>query len=95
MADVPQESDLDRFVVAQDSAGTYLRAVTELRDGRKRSHWMWFVFPQLAGLGQSAMSQRYAIASLDQARAYGQHPVLGPRLVECARIVAAIERTQR
>ena len=91
MADVPQDLDLDRFVAAQDSAGTYLRAVTELRDGRKRSHWMWFVFPQLAGLGQSAMSQRYAIASLDQARAYVQHPVLGPRLVECARIVAAID----
>ena len=56
MADVPQDLDPDRFVAAQDSAGTYLRAVTELRDGRKRSHWMWFVFPQLAGLGQSAMS---------------------------------------
>jgi uncharacterized protein (DUF1810 family) len=86
---VPQ--DLDRFVAAQDDHGTYRRAVDELRDGRKRSHWMWFVFPQLAGLGHSAMSQRYAIASLAQARAYVQHPVLGSRLVECARLVAAVD----
>lgn len=75
---------LQRFVEAQDSGGTYERALAELRAGRKASHWMWFVFPQLAGLGRSEMSRRYAIASLDEARAYLEHPVLGPRLVECA-----------
>lgn len=76
---------LHRFVEAQDEAGTYKRALTELRTGRKQSHWMWFVFPQLAGLGHSAMAQRYAIASLAEAKAYLEHPVLGPRLRECAR----------
>jgi uncharacterized protein (DUF1810 family) len=81
--------DLERFVAAQDADRTYERAVAELRDGRKRTHWMWFVFPQIAGLGQSATSQRYAISSLEEARAYLQHPVLGPRLLECARIIAA------
>jgi len=80
--------DLDRFVAAQDSQRTYQGAVAELRSGRKRSHWMWFVFPQIAGLGLSAMSRRYAIGSLAEARAYLAHPVLGPRLVECAEIVA-------
>lgn len=74
--------DLARFVEAQ--AGTYDDALAELRSGRKRGHWMWFVFPQIAGLGSSAMARRYAIASLDEARAYLQHPVLGPRLHECA-----------
>lgn len=73
---------LSRFVEAQ--AGAYEEAVAELRRGRKRGHWMWFVFPQIAGLGMSAMSERYAIGSLDEARAYLQHPVLGPRLLECA-----------
>lgn len=76
--------DLQRFVSAQDSADTYERALGELRAGRKTSHWMWFVFPQRSGLGQSATSQRYAIASPEEARAYVEHPVLGPRLVECA-----------
>ncbi len=80
---------LERFIDAQDAGGTYECAVAELRAGRKRSHWMWFVFPQIAGLGRSAMSQRYAIASLDEARAYVAHPVLGARLRECARILAA------
>jgi uncharacterized protein (DUF1810 family) len=75
---------LQRFVEAQDAGGAYERALAELRAGRKTSHWMWFVFPQIAGLGQSEMSRRYAIASLDEARAYLEHPVLGPRLVECA-----------
>jgi uncharacterized protein (DUF1810 family) len=79
---------LERFVQAQDSGGTYQRAVAELRNGRKVSHWMWFIFPQVAGLGFSAMSQRYAISGLAEARAYLQHPVLGPRLAECARILA-------
>jgi len=80
--------DLERFVSAQ-SGSTYARAVAELRRGQKTSHWMWFVFPQIAGLGQSATSKRYAIASLGEATAYLQHGVLGPRLLECARIVAA------
>jgi uncharacterized protein (DUF1810 family) len=82
--------DLGRFVTAQDQGGTYEAAVAELRSGRKRSHWMWFVFPQIAGLGQSPISRRYAISSLSEARAYLAHDVLGPRLVECARIVAAL-----
>ena len=82
--------DLERFVTAQDSAGTYRRAVAELRNGRKTSHWMWFVLPQLAGLGRSGMAQAYAINDLAEAQAYLAHPVLGPRLVECADIVASI-----
>ena len=77
-------ADLERFVQAQDQGGTYDRALAELRAGRKTSHWMWFVFPQIAGLGRSAMAQRYAIESVDEARAYLDHPVLGPRLRECA-----------
>ncbi|MFT4163748.1 MAG: DUF1810 domain-containing protein [Microlunatus sp.] len=79
--------DLERFVTAQNSQQTYEHALAELRAGRKTSHWMWFVFPQLAGLGRSAMARAYAIANLHEARAYLQHPVLGPRLVtaaECA-----------
>ena len=80
--------DLSRFVRAQDEGATHARALAELRRGRKTSHWMWFVFPQIAGLGRSGMAQRYAIASLDEARAYLAHPVLGPRLLECARVVA-------
>ncbi len=81
--------DLKRFVAAQDAAGTYPQAVAELRRGRKTSHWMWFVFPQIAGLGHSQVSRTFAISSLDEARAYLAHPVLGPRLIECAAIVAA------
>jgi uncharacterized protein (DUF1810 family) len=77
--------DLQRFVDAQDQGGTYEAALAELRAGRKTGHWMWFVFPQIAGLGQSAMSRRFAIGSLEEARAYLAHPVLGPRLTECAR----------
>ena len=79
--------DLQRFRAAQDDGGVYDRAVAELRAGQKRSHWMWFVFPQVAGLGRSPMAQRFAIASLDEARAYVADPVLGPRLRECARIL--------
>jgi uncharacterized protein (DUF1810 family) len=75
---------LDRFHSAQDEDGTYARALAELRAGSKRSHWMWFVFPQLAGLGQSAMSRAYAIASLAEAQAYLADPVLGARLRESA-----------
>jgi uncharacterized protein (DUF1810 family) len=80
---------LERFVAAQDQGGTYATALSELRAGRKVSHWMWFVFPQIAGLGRSPMAQAYAIADLAEARAYLAHPVLGPRLVECAQIVAS------
>ena len=80
--------DLERFVRAQDEHQTYTHAVGELRAGRKTGHWMWFVFPQIAGLGRSAMAQAYAIADLAEARAYLLHPVLGPRLVECAEIMA-------
>ncbi len=79
--------DLERFVAAQDQGGTYDAALGELRAGRKRSHWMWFVFPQIAGLGQSPISRRFAISSLAEAEAYLAHPVLGPRLLECARVV--------
>jgi uncharacterized protein (DUF1810 family) len=78
---------LQRFVKAQDSGDTYERALAELRAGRKASHWMWFVFPQIAGLGRSEMSRRYAIASASEARDYLAHPVLGPRLVACAEAV--------
>jgi uncharacterized protein (DUF1810 family) len=80
--------NLARFVTAQDEAGTYGRAVAELRAGCKQSHWMWFVFPQIAGLGRSPVARQYAISSLDEARAYLRHPVLGPRLAECAAILA-------
>ncbi|NIZ92811.1 DUF1810 domain-containing protein [Kineococcus rubinsiae] len=78
-------SDLDRFVAAQDAGGTYDQALTELRAGRKTSHWMWFVFPQLAGLGRSETARRYAVQGLEEARAYLAHPVLGDRLRECTR----------
>jgi uncharacterized protein (DUF1810 family) len=87
---MPDSYRLDRFVIAQDSGGTYEQALAELRAGSKRSHWMWFVFPQVAGLGRSATAQEYAIASLDEARAYLAHAVLGPRLKECTAAVAAI-----
>jgi uncharacterized protein (DUF1810 family) len=80
--------DLERFVTAQDAGGTYDRATAELRRGRKTGHWMWFVFPQIAGLGHSQTSRRFAISSLQEAEAYLRHPVLGPRLLECARLVA-------
>jgi uncharacterized protein (DUF1810 family) len=80
---------LARFVDAQNRDATFERAVRELRSGRKTSHWMWFVFPQVAGLGFSTMSREYAISSLAEARAYLEHPVLGPRLIECARVVAS------
>ena len=77
--------DLQRFVDAQEPV--YPQVLAELRAARKASHWMWFVFPQLAGLGGSAMARRYAISSLDEARAYLAHPVLGPRLRECSELV--------
>ncbi len=76
--------DLDRFIVAQQ--GVYGRVLEELRLGRKTSHWMWFIFPQVAGLGRSEMSRDFAIGSLDEARAFLAHPLLGARLRECARL---------
>ena len=79
---------LERFAAAQERAGTYRQAVAELRAGSKRSHWMWFVFPQITGLGSSAIAREFAIGSLAEARAYLAHPVLGPRLAECSRILA-------
>ncbi len=81
--------DLERFVTAQD--GVHDTALAELRAGRKRTHWMWFVFPQIAGLGSSPTAQQYAISSLDTARAYLAHPVLGPRLREAAEAVLGVE----
>ncbi len=80
--------DVERFVEAQEAGGTYSRAVTELRSGDKTSHWMWFVFPQVAGLGQSVTSREFAISSLEEAAVYLRHSVLGPRLIECTGIVA-------
>jgi uncharacterized protein (DUF1810 family) len=84
--------ELDRFVEAQNHGMIYEQARRELLDGYKTSHWMWFVFPELAGLGSSAMSRRYAIGSFEEARAYLAHPILGPRLVDCAEIIAVSER---
>jgi uncharacterized protein (DUF1810 family) len=84
--------DLERFVDAQ--AGTYDRALAELRRGRKTSHWMWWVFPQVAGLGMSDTSRTYAVADLAEARAYLQHDVLGPRLRECCRALLALDDDQ-
>ena len=95
----PQRSDaddpyrLERFVTAQDSGRTYQRALAELRAGRKTSHWMWFIFPQVAGLGLSAMAQRYAISGVAEARAYLGHPMLGPRLRECTAAIAVGDST--
>ena len=77
---------LDRFTSAQDDGGTYEQALGELASGAKRSHWMWFVFPQIAGLGQSATARHYAIRDLEEAEAYLEHPVLGPRLVRAAEV---------
>ena len=82
--------DLQRFAAAQDAGGTYERATAELRDGRKTSHWMWFIFPQIAGLGSSRAARIYAIASLAEARAYLAHPLLGARLIECASILTRV-----
>ena len=81
--------DLNRFLLGQESL--YGLALSELRSGRKRSHWMWFVFPQFAGLGASPLSQHYAIKSVAEAEAYLRHPVLGPRLVDCCEAVLAVK----
>ena len=81
--------DLERFVTAQ--APVFTAAVDELKAGRKRSHWMWFIFPQLAGLGHSPMAQLYAISGRDEAAAYAEHPLLGARLRECTALVNKVE----
>ncbi|MFZ1161702.1 DUF1810 domain-containing protein [Mycobacterium sp.] len=81
--------DLQRFVDAQ--ARVYVQVLDELRAGRKRSHWIWFVFPQITGLGSSPTAAKYAISSLDEARAYLRHEVLGPRLHECTQLVNAVQ----
>lgn len=81
--------NLDRFVESQ--APVYSNVIAELKAGRKTSHWMWFIFPQIAGLGHSAMAQKFAIVSADEAAAYLAHPLLGARLRECGALVAAIE----
>ena len=94
MRDELQPADpynLQRFVDAQ--ASVYERARAELERGRKTSHWMWFIFPQIRGLGRSRTAEKYAISSLEEARAYLAHPVLGARLRECARIVNQLEGT--
>ncbi len=86
------ESDpfnLARFVVAQE--GMFEAALAELRRARKRSHWMWFIFPQVGGLGSSATSREYAIRSLEEVRAYLRHPVLGPRLLDCCRAILSVQ----
>jgi len=77
---------LQRFIDAQED-GVFTQAIAELRRGRKESHWMWFVFPQLAGLGRSPTAEHYALASIDEARAYLEHPLLGPRLRECVEAI--------
>jgi uncharacterized protein (DUF1810 family) len=84
-APVNDPFDLQRFVVAQDQNRTYLRALRELRQGEKQSHWMWFIFPQIAGLGRSEMAQRFALSGLAEAQAYLANDILGPRLIECSR----------
>ena len=86
---MPDPFDLQRFVDAQDSV--YRRVVAELSAGRKQSHWMWFIFPQIAGLGFSAMAQRYAMSSTEEAAAYLAHDILGPRLVECTGLVLGVK----
>ncbi|MCG3202629.1 MAG: hypothetical protein NFCOHLIN_02514 [Gammaproteobacteria bacterium] len=83
----PDPYNLQRFVAAQEAS--YAQALAELREGRKRTHWIWYVLPQIEGLGTSAISRRYAIGSLAEARAYLAHPILGPRLRECVAAVNA------
>ena len=87
--------DLQRFRAAQEQGGAYASALAELRAGRKRGHWIWFVFPQLDGLGSSPMARRYAIRSLDEARAYLADDVLGPRLHECCEALLALDAERR
>src|SRR5688572_24726778 len=93
-ADVDDPFELQRFVDAQDRDGIYDQAMRELRGGRKHSHWMRFVFPQVAGLGTSPMAQHYAISGLAEAKAYLAHPLLRRRLVECARTLTELDATE-
>lgn len=90
VTDAASTRRLERFVTAQDADGTYDTALAELRAGRKRSHWMWFVLPQVAGLGRSPTAMRYAVTDLAEARAYLAHPVLGPRLLACVDALLAL-----
>src|ERR1700709_995882 len=83
--------DLERLFVAQDAGETFEEALRELRSGRKTSHWMWFVFPQIKGLGHSPMAERFAISGGKEAEAYADHPIFGPRLNECPRLGNAID----
>ena len=87
--DLNDQFDLNRFTSAQD--GVYDNVLAELRSGQKRTHWMWYIFPQIEGLGRSATAKHYAIKSREEARQYLNHPVLGPRLLECAKEVLAID----
>ncbi len=89
MSSADDRHDLQRFVDAQNRVYEAVR--TELKHGHKQTHWMWFIFPQITGLGHSPMAQRYAISSLDEAKAYLKHPILGPRLRECVRLVMMVE----
>jgi len=86
---LPATPDLSRFLFAQEDV--YDMALSELRRGRKETHWMWFIFPQIAGLGHSAMARRYAIRDIEEARAYLEHPVLGPRLVDCCQALLSLQ----
>jgi uncharacterized protein (DUF1810 family) len=88
MVQMPDPFDLDRFIQAQEPL--YPRVIEELRRGRKTTHWMWFIFPQLKGLGRSPTADRYGIASLEEAKSYLQHPTLGARLIECTSLVKGI-----
>jgi len=89
MSDDRNAFDLNRFIRAQDSV--YVHVLEELRSGQKRTHWMWYIFPQIDGLGYSATSKHYAIKNLEEARVYLNHSILGPKLMECAEAVLAIE----
>ena len=88
-SDATDPFDLNRFVQAQEH--DYARALVEIRNGRKRSHWMWYIFPQFEGLGHSSMSKRYSIKSRAEAEAYLRHPILGPRLMECCEAAVQVE----
>jgi uncharacterized protein (DUF1810 family) len=87
--DVSDRYDLQRFVDAQSRV--YEQVCSELREGRKQGHWMWFIFPQIKGLGHSSVAEKFAISSLEEAAAYLEHPILGPRLTECTRLAMLVE----
>ncbi|CAN5317503.1 DUF1810 domain-containing protein [soil metagenome] len=85
--------DVERFVLAQDDGQTFARALAEIEAGRKSSHWMWFIFPQVEGLGRSTIARAYALSGLEEAREYLAHPVLGPRLRQCCAAILALEHS--